>query len=115
MPVTAARSTASPATGLPVTDPIGFLETLRTQIQALAAQGRATIDPAAAGDLQNLVLDLENSVTSYQRNGGAAHLQEIKNKIAAFDTRLTTLVGQGRISQSAANQLATYLQQLSPP
>jgi serine/threonine protein kinase len=114
-PVITTRATTSPATGRPIADPIGFLETLRAQIQALVAQGRATIDPAAAGDLQNLVLDLENSVTSYQRNGGAAHLQEIKNKIAAFDARLATLVNQGRISKTAANRLAAYLQQLSPP
>jgi serine/threonine protein kinase, bacterial len=114
-PVIATSTTTSPATRLPIADPIGFLQGLRAQIQALVAQGRSTIDPAAAGDLQNLVIDLENSVTSYQRNGGTAHLQEIKNKIAAFDTRLATLVNQGRISQSAANQLAAYLQQLPPP
>lgn len=105
---------ASPVGGLPIADPIAFLETLRAKIQALVAQGRATIDPNAAGDLENLVLDLENSVIAYQQNGGAAHLTEIKNKIVAFDARLAQLVADGRISMSAAVQLAAYLQQLSP-
>jgi len=105
---------ASPVTGLPVADPIAFLETLRAKIEALVARGRATIDPNAAGDLENLVLDLENSVIAYQQNGGAAHLAEIKNKIVAFDARLALLVADGRISPAAAVQLATYLQQLSP-
>jgi serine/threonine-protein kinase len=105
---------ATPVSGLPIADPIAFLETLRAKIQALVAQGRATIDPNAAGDLENLVLDLENSVIAYQQNGGAAHLTEIKNKITAFDARLASLVADGRISPGAALQLATYLQQLSP-
>jgi hypothetical protein len=102
------------AGGLGVADPIGYLEGLRTRIQSLAALGPATLDPVAAGDLQNLVLDLENSVVAYQQNGGAAHLQEIKDKIAAFDARLALLVSQGRISQGAADELSAYLQQLSP-
>jgi len=100
--------------GLGVADPIGYLEGLRAQIQALVAQGPATIDPVAAGDLQNLVLDLENSVVSYQQNGGAAHVQEIRDKVSGFDARLALLVGQGRLSQPAADQLATYLGRLAP-
>ena len=112
---TAAAVTAGPpAGGLGVADPIGYLEGLRTQIQALVAQGPATIDPVAAGDLQNLVLDLENSVVSYQQNGGAAHVQEIRQKVAGFDERLSLLVGQGRLSQAAADQLAAYLGRLAP-
>jgi hypothetical protein len=102
------------AGGLGVADPIGYLEGLRAQIQALVAQGPAMIDPNAAGDLQNLVLDLENSVVAYQQNGGAAHVQEIRNKIAGFDARLAQLVGQGRLAQSAADQLAAYLGRLAP-
>ena len=49
-----------------------------------------------------------------QRESAKATIAEIKNKIALFDARLTLLVGQGRISPSAASELAAYLQRLSP-
>jgi hypothetical protein len=83
-------------------------------IESMAAQGSSVIDANSAGVLENLVLDLENSVIAYQQNGGAAHLQEIHDKIAAFDSRLELLLSQGLISQNAANELSVYLQKLDP-
>jgi serine/threonine-protein kinase len=123
-PTTAAPTTPAPSTstggtggsgsGGLVSNPIGYLEGLRMQIVGLVAMGPSVIDANAGGDLENLVLDLENSVTAYQQNGGAAHLQEIKNKMSLFDQRLSLDVSQGRLSQSAATYLAGYLKGLTP-
>ncbi|HEU5425942.1 MAG TPA: serine/threonine-protein kinase [Actinocrinis sp.] len=94
-------------------DPIRYLEAVRAQIRTFVAAGPATLDPTTGGDLQNSIIDIENSVVSAQRNGGAAHLQEIRNKIAKFDGRLGQLVGKDRISAVAANQLTAEVQRLS--
>ncbi|HXR73334.1 serine/threonine-protein kinase [Actinocrinis sp.] len=94
-------------------DPIRYLEAVRAQIRTFVAAGPATLDPTSGGDLQNSIIDIENSVVSAQRNGGAAHLQEIRNKIAKFDGRLGQLVGKERISAMAANQLTAEVQRLS--
>jgi hypothetical protein len=94
-------------------DPIRYLEAVRAQIRTFVADGPATLDPTTGGDLQNSIIDIENSVVSAQRNGGAAHLQEIRNKIAKFDGRLGQLVGKERISAVAANQLTAEVQRLS--
>lgn len=94
-------------------DPIRYLEAVRAQIRVFVADGPATLDPTTGGDLQNSIIDIENSVVSAQRNGGAAHLQEIRNKIALFNGRLDKLVGKERISAAAANQLTAEVQHLS--
>ena len=94
-------------------DPIRYLEAVRAQIRTFVAAGPATLDPTTGGDLQNSIIDIENSVVSAQRNGGAAHLQEIRNKIAKFNGRLGQLVGKERISVVAANELTAEVQHLS--
>jgi serine/threonine-protein kinase len=94
-------------------DPIKYLEAVRAQIRTFVAAGPATLDPTTGGDLQNSIVDIENSVVSAQRNGGAAHLQEIRNKIAKINGRLSQLVGKERISAVAANQLTAEFQRLS--
>ena len=105
---------AAPRNGLPVSDPIGYLEQLRAMIQLMASEGQTVVDANAAGDLENLVLDLENGVYSYEQNGGQALLQMIKNKISDFDGRLAQDESRGLIAAGAANQLAGFLQKLSP-
>jgi len=52
-------------------------------------------------------------VISAQKNGGAAHLQEIRNKISEFNGRLDGLVGKGRVSQAAASELTVETLRLS--
>ena len=114
-PATAPSSTATaPSGGLPVSDPIGYLEQLRAMIQQMAAQGSSVVDANAAGDLENLVLDLENGVRSYQQNGGQGLLEMIKAKISGFDQRLAQDESRGLIGVGAGNQLAAYLQKLCP-
>lgn len=97
-----------------INDPIGYLEHLRAMIQQMAAQGRNVVDANAAGDLQNLVLDLENGVDSYLQNGGQGLLLMIKAKIAGFDGRLAEDLDRGLISAGPATTLAAYLQKLAP-
>ena len=94
-------------------DPIRYLEAVRAQIRVFVADGPATLDPTTGGDLQNSIVDIENSVVSAKRNGGPAHLQEIRNKIALFNGRLGKLVGKERISAAAANELTAEVQHLS--
>jgi hypothetical protein len=96
-----------------INDPIGYLEHLRAMIQQMAAQGRDVVDANAAGDLENLVLDLENGVDSYLQNGGQGLLLMIKAKIAGFDGRLAQDLNRGLISAGAAVTLAAYLQRLA--
>jgi len=110
-------SAAVPTAGGPSSnagaDPIAYLEQVRAQIGAFVAEGPATLDPVTAGDLQNSIIDIENSVVSAKRNGGAAHLREIRNKISQFDGRLHGLVGKARISAAAAGELTNEVQQVS--
>ncbi|HZU57689.1 MAG TPA: serine/threonine-protein kinase [Actinocrinis sp.] len=104
---------AAPSITASAADPIRYLEAVRAQIRVFVADGPATLDPTTGGDLQNSIIDIENSVVSAQRNGGAAHLQEIRNKIALFNGRLDKLVGKERISAAAASQLTAEVQHLS--
>ncbi len=114
-PETAPSGTpVAPRGGLPVSDPIGYLEQLRAMIQLMSSEGSTVVDANAAGDLQNLVLDLENGVDSYEQNGGQGLLQMIKDKISNFDARLAQDQSRGLIAAGAAGQLAAFLQKLSP-
>jgi eukaryotic-like serine/threonine-protein kinase len=97
----------------PAADPIAYLEAVRAQIRTFVAAGPTTLNPTTGGDLQNSIVDIENSVISAQRNGGTAHLQEIRNKISQFDGRLNGLVGKGRVSPAAAGELTVEVQRLS--
>jgi serine/threonine-protein kinase len=112
-PVVAPSTTAASSGNGLVNDPIGYLEHMRSMIQQMAAQGPDVVDANAAGDLENLVLDLENGVRSYQQNGGRALLQMIKAKMAGFDARLAQYQGRGLISAGPAMMLAVYLEGLT--
>jgi hypothetical protein len=114
-PEAAPSSTAGPPSGgLPISDPIGYLEQLRAMIKLMASEGPSVVDANAAGDLENLVLDLENGVYSYEQNGGQGLLEMIKEKISVFDQRLAQDETRGLIAGGAAAQLASFLQKLSP-
>jgi hypothetical protein len=97
----------------PAADPIAYLEAVRAQIRTFVADGPTTLNPTTGGDLQNSIIDIENSVISARRNGGNAHLQEIRTKISQFDGRLNGLVDKGRVSQAAASELTVEVQRLS--
>jgi eukaryotic-like serine/threonine-protein kinase len=105
--------TLPPFTATPTGDPLRYLESMRVQITGLVADGPATINATTGGDLQNSIIDIENSVISAQKNGGQAHIAEIRNKISLLDGRLAALVAQGHISGAAADQLQNELNQLS--
>lgn len=94
-------------------DPIRYLDSVRAQITGLVAEGPAALDATSGGDLQNSIVDIENSVISAQRNGGAAHLQEIRDKVSRLDGRIDGLAAQGRISAAAASGLKAELTQLA--
>jgi len=106
-------ASAPPITTSPAGDPIRYLDSVRAQITGFVAQGPAALDATTGGDLQNSIVDIENSVISAQRNGGQAHLQEIRNKIAQLDGRLDALVARGRVSAAAANELKAELSRLA--
>ena len=102
-----------PLTTSPAGDPIRYLDSVRAQITGFVAEGQGALDATTGGDLQNSIIDIENSVVSAQRNGGPAHLQEIRNKISVLDGRLDTLVAEGRVSAAAANELKAELSRLA--
>ena len=102
-----------PLTASPAGDPIRYLDSVRAQITGFVAEGRGSLDATTGGDLQNSIVDIENSVVSAQRNGGPAHLQEIRNKISSLDGRLDALVAEGRVSAAAANALKAELSRLA--
>jgi serine/threonine protein kinase len=111
---TAGLAAGSPTVSAsPAADPIAYLEAVRAQIRTFVADGPATLNPITGGDLQNSITDIENSVISARRNGGKAHLEEIRNKISQFDGRLNGLVGKGRVSSAAASELTLEVQRLS--
>ena len=106
-------ASAPPLTTSPAGDPIRYLDSVRAQITGFVAEGPAALDATTGGDLQNSIVDIENSVISAQRNGGQAHLQEIRNKISQLDGRLDALVAQGRVSAAAAAELKAELSRLA--
>jgi len=115
---TASQSMAPPLgsptiSATPGADPIAYLEAVRAQIRTFVSDGPTTLNATTGGDLQNSIIDIENSVISAQRNGGAAHLEEIRNKISEFNGRLDGLVGKGRVSQAAASELTGETLRLS--
>jgi hypothetical protein len=113
-PSTGGPSTSiPPLTTSPAGDPIRYLDSVRAQITGLVAEGPAALDATTGGDLQNSIIDIENSVISAQRNGGQAHLQEIRNKVSQLDDRLDALVAKGRVSAAAANELKAELSRLA--
>lgn len=114
VPVPAPSTTSAGTSNGLINNPIGYLEHLRSMIQQMAAEGPAVVDANAAGDLENLVLDLENGVYSYLQNGGQGLLQMIKAKIAGFDWRLAQYQGRGLIAAGPVVTLAAYLQKLAP-
>jgi hypothetical protein len=114
VPVPAPSATPAGTSNGLINNPIGYLEHMRWIIQQMAAEGPAVVDANAAGDLENLVLDLENGVYSYLQNGGQGLLQMIRGKIAGFDGRLAEYEGRGLIAAGPAMALAAYLQKLAP-
>lgn len=71
------------------------------------------MDATTGGDLRNAITDIQNSILTARQNGGAAHLQEVRDKIAAFDANLSGLVSQRRVSSAAAKQLTAEMDRLS--
>jgi eukaryotic-like serine/threonine-protein kinase len=106
-------SALSSATVSPVGDPIVYLDSVHQQIAGFIAQGPPTMDSTVGGDLQNSVTDIQNSISSARQNGYAQHLQEVRDKISAFDASLSGLVSQGHVSTAAANQLTGDMSRLS--
>jgi serine/threonine protein kinase len=100
----------------PAGDPIGYLESMRAQIDGFIAQGQDTIDPNTGRDLQNSLADLENAVTSAQNNGsgnGNSQWHTVKHKIDDLTQKISGDADNGTISQDAADQLTGELQSLS--
>ncbi|MBS2966164.1 serine/threonine protein kinase [Actinocrinis puniceicyclus] len=114
-PAATDSATADPNASLgdPAADPVGYVERVRGQIDAMIAQGQDTIDPNTGRDLQNSLSDLENAITAAQRNGGSRQLREVRQKISAIQQKIADDLDNGQISQDAADQLTGELQDLS--
>lgn len=104
---------ASAASADPATDPIGFLEAMRSQIDGFIAQGADTLDPNAGRDLQNSIGDLENAITAARDNGDNKQQRQIRQKINDLMQRISDDQDNGLISQDAADQLTGELQDLA--
>jgi serine/threonine-protein kinase len=109
---TPAASTTPPLPD-PATNPLGYLQSVSSQIQALIAQGPNTLQANAGHDLQNAVTDLENALASAQQNGGKKQWRDVRNKIAGVEQQLSDDAAAGQISQAAASLLTGELQQLA--
>lgn len=110
-------SSATPNAGAPPTnpggDPMGYLEAMRVQIQGMIAQGADTIDPNGAGDLQNAIADLENSVVVWQGSGNSSKkLRDVKSKIDGVTHKISGLTDDTMIGRPAADVLNAELRDL---
>jgi hypothetical protein len=110
-------ATPSPNSALalpdPAADPLGYLQAVSTQIQALVAQGPATLQAGAGQGLHNAVAALESVLASAQQNGGKKQWRDVRNGIASVEQQISGDAAAGRISQAAAGLLTGELQRLA--
>lgn len=112
-PSSAPPSAAIPPLPNPAGNPIGYLQALAGQVQALISQGPSTLQPNAGQDLRNSLGDLQNAVASAQQNGGRKQWRTVTGAIAAVQQRIAGDATAGQISAPAANLLTGELQRLA--
>jgi hypothetical protein len=110
-PTPAASTT--PALPNPAANPLGYLQAISNQIQAMIARGPSTLQPNAGQQLQNVVADLRNALASAQQNGGNKQWRDLRTRIANVEQQISHDAAAGQISQAAASTLSNELQQLA--
>ena len=114
-PSTTPAPTPRPGGGSPTDpsgDPLAYLEQVKAQVQAYIADGTIS-DPSAGQDIQTSIGDLENSVMAAQQNGFTGKkLRDVKSKCDRVRQRIGDAADNGRLDQSAADQLDGEIQQL---
>ncbi|WP_083795961.1 serine/threonine-protein kinase [Catenulispora acidiphila] len=88
-PSTSAPATTNAPTADPRKDPIGYLESMRGQIDGYIAQGPVVMDPNAGRDMQNALADMENAVTvAKQHDMKGRSLKDLQDKTDNLASRL---------------------------
>ena len=110
---TASATVAIPALPNPAGDPIGYLQALDNQIQALVAQGPGTLQADAGQNLINSIGPLQSDIAAAQQNNGKKAWRTVTNAIASIQQQISNDAAAGQISTSASNLLAGEVQSLS--
>lgn len=97
----------------PAADPVGYVQGLRNQVQALIAQGPATLQPGAGQTLRNSLAGLQNLVAAARQHPGSKQWRDVANRITAIQQQVSNAASAGQISASAANTLVSELQSLA--
>jgi serine/threonine protein kinase len=106
-------ASALPALPDPATDPLGYVQGISNQIQALIAQGPSTLQSGAGQDLRISVANLQNTLASAQQNNGKKLWRTVDTKISAIEQNISSDAAAGQISQPAATLLTGELQRLA--
>jgi eukaryotic-like serine/threonine-protein kinase len=97
----------------PAADPVGYVQGLRNQVQALIAQGPATLQPGAGQNLLNSLAGLQNLVAAARQHPGSKQWRDVANRVTAIQQQVSNAASAGQISASAANTLVSELQSLA--
>ena len=110
----AAATSPGPLPGLPDpgTDPIGYLQGVSAQINALSARGPATLSASAAQSLQDSIGQLESAVGAARQGSGKKQWRTVNGLISGIDQQLAGYASDGQASQSTQSLLTGELQQL---
>lgn len=104
---------AAPPLPDPAADPIGYLQGIDAQIQAMAAQGPSTLQADAGAQLRGQIANLENAIATAQQAHGRKQWRGVQGDIAAIEQQISDDAAAGRMSQAAANLLAGEMQRLA--
>jgi hypothetical protein len=118
-PTSGASSTdGAVSTGAPTADahsnPVGYLEGMRAQIDGFIAQGDGVMDANAGRDLQNALSDMENATRAAQQNGmKGKSLKNLTTKTDRLGSKINDYHSGGLISDPTASALSGELQTFS--
>jgi serine/threonine-protein kinase len=106
-------STGAP-TADPGSDPIGYLEGMRGQIDGFIAEGDSAIDANTGRDLQNSLSDLEKSTQQAQQGlFKGRKLRDLQNKVDDVVSKISDAQDQNKIGDTAAQALTSELGRFS--
>ena len=98
----------------PKTDPVGYLEAMRAQIDGYIAQGAATMDPNTGRDLQNALADAENTAQqAKQHHMKGSTLHDLQSKLDDLGSKVNDDQSGGMLSEAVDSTLSGELQNFS--
>ena len=117
-PSSTATSSGPASTGAPTADPktnpLGYLEGLRGQIDGFILLGESVMDPNAGRDLQNSLTDMESATQLAQQHGmKGGYLHDVQKKADRLGSKINDYQTQGLIGDTTASALAGELQTFS--